>query len=184
MEQLISQNINYTLKISQRARRIRLAVHYDGGVVVTVPVGVRKRVVDKFVTEKANWIIKKLDYFQQFEGKIILKTSKADYLKRKEQARGFIENKVNYFNQFYNFEYNRICVKNQKTRWGSCSKKKNINFNYKVMFLPENMANYIVVHELCHLQELNHSYKFWDLVAETLPDYKNIKKEFKHKILF
>lgn len=177
------KNIDYTLKVSKRARRIRLAVYHDGGVVVTVPQGVHPKIVDKFLTEKASWIIKKLDYFKQVEGKIVLKTSKKDYLERKAEAFRFIEKKVKYFNKFYNFEYNRICVKNQKTRWGSCSKKKNLNFNYKIIFLPENMANYIVVHELCHLKELNHSYKFWNLVATTLPDYKNIKKEFKHKIL-
>ena len=119
-----------------------------------------------------------------YEGKIVLKTNKADYLKRKQEASIFIKDKVEHFNKLYNFEYNRICVKNQKTRWGSCSKKKNINFNYRVIFLPENMANYIVVHEICHLKEFNHSQKFWDLVAETLPDYKNIKKEFKYKVLF
>jgi len=87
--------------------------------------------------------------------------------------------KVAKFNKIYGFEYNKINIKNQKTRWGSCSKKGNLNFNYKIALLPERMAEYIVVHELCHLGEFNHSRKFWNLVAKTMPEYQEITEDLK-----
>lgn len=99
------------------------------------------------------------------------------YLEHKETARAFVTERVMHWNSFYNFEINRIAIRNQKTCWGSCSEHKNLNFNYKLLFLPEHLADYIVVHELCHLAELNHSPRFWNLVAQTLPDYKVHRKE-------
>ncbi len=72
---------------------------------------------------------------------------------------------------------------NQRTKWGSCSKKGNLNFNYKIALMPEKIADYIVVHELCHLKEFNHSRKFWNLVVKIIPDYLEIKKELKNKSL-
>jgi predicted metal-dependent hydrolase len=98
---------------------------------------------------------------------------------KREQARGFIENRINYFNKFYGFEINRIAIKNTRTRWGSCSSKGNLNFNYKIIYLKPALADYLLVHELCHLGELNHSKKFWALVAKTIPDYNKINKELK-----
>lgn len=98
---------------------------------------------------------------------------------KKEEARIFVKNRLAYFNQFYQFPIKRVAIKNQKTRWGSCSSKGNLNFNYKVKYLPAAFADYIIVHELCHLQELNHSKKFWALVAKTVPDFKQINKAVK-----
>ena len=89
------------------------------------------------------------------------------------------QKKVLKFNKIYKFKYNKINIKNQKTRWGSCSVKGNLNFNYKIALLPEKLAEYIVVHELCHLGEFNHSYKFWKLVEKTIPDYLEIKEDLK-----
>ncbi|PIP23438.1 MAG: hypothetical protein COX90_01110 [Candidatus Nealsonbacteria bacterium CG_4_10_14_0_2_um_filter_38_17] len=71
-------------------------------------------------------------------------------------------------------------MKNQKTRWGSCFKKGNPNFNYKIALLSQRLADYIVVHELCHLGELNHSQKSWNLVAKAVPDYPEIRDELKN----
>lgn len=101
------------------------------------------------------------------------------FLNNKEKARGIINSRIGYFNGFYNFPFNRISIKNQKSRWGSCSKKGNLNFNYKIIFLSQKHFDYVLVHELCHLKELNHSKRFWDLVKETIPDYKEIRRDFK-----
>ena len=99
------------------------------------------------------------------------------YLKHKELARDFVHDRIEYWNEFYQFDYGRIAIRNQKTCWGSCSSLGNLNFNYKMMFLPEHLADYVIVHELCHLQEFNHSQAFWDLVGEALPNYKSLREE-------
>lgn len=104
-----------------------------------------------------------------------------DYLKYKNQAATLVKNRLEYFNLIYNFKYNRIVIRNQKTRWGSCSRKGNLNFNYKIVLLPPKAADYIIVHELCHLGEFNHSRNFWNLVTQTVPDYKDIRRSLKKK---
>lgn len=97
--------------------------------------------------------------------------SNAQYLKYKEQARTLVENRISEFNKFYNYKINRIAIRNQRTRWGSCSKSGNLNFNYKLALIPESLADYVIVHEICHLGEFNHSKNFWSLVEKTIPDY-------------
>jgi predicted metal-dependent hydrolase len=109
------------------------------------------------------------------------KGSKSEYLKYKNQALELVRNKLEYFNKFYNFKYNKVTVRNQSTRWGSCSKSGNLNFNHKLALLPENLVDYVVVHELCHLGEFNHSKNFWDLVARTVPDFKERRQELRIK---
>ena len=99
--------------------------------------------------------------------------------KKREQARRFVENRIRYFNSFYGFKINRVAIKNTKTRWGSCSSKGNLNFNYKIIYLRPALADYLIVHELCHLGELNHSRRFWILVSKTIPDYIKINKELR-----
>lgn len=99
------------------------------------------------------------------------------YLKHKEEARALVKARLEYYNSFYNFTYKRISIKNHRSRWGSCSKKGNLNFNYRIALLSPDLADYIVVHELCHLGEFNHSKSFWMLVARTLPDWPRRRKE-------
>lgn len=72
----------------------------------------------------------------------------------------------------YSIEYNKIRVKDTKSRWGSCSVRKNLNFNWRLIMAPEDILEYIVIHETAHLTELNHSQKFWKIVNERCPDYK------------
>ena len=99
----------------------------------------------------------------------------ADYLKYKKEAGILAKERLEYFNTIYNFKYNRITIRNQKTRWGSCSKKGNLNFSYKIALLSPKIADYIIVHELCHIGEFNHSKNFWNLVEKTMPDYKELR---------
>jgi predicted metal-dependent hydrolase len=118
---------------------------------------------------------RKIIKFKRFPDK-----TRADYLKKREVARKFVLNKLAAFGPLYMFEYGRVSIKNQKTVWGSCSEKKNLNFNYRIIYLPEDLAEYIIVHELCHLKELNHSANFWNLVSITKPDYKNLRKRLRN----
>ena len=102
-----------------------------------------------------------------------------NYLKYKKDAEILVKQRLEYFNQFYNYKWGRVTIRNQKTRWGSCSKKGNLNFNYKIALLTPNQADYIIVHELCHLKEFNHSVRFWNLVAETVPDYREVRNSLR-----
>lgn len=107
------------------------------------------------------------------------RSSKEEYKKYKKQAKELAAWKLKMFNEAYGFSYKKISIRNQKTRWGSCSQKGTLSYNYKIVLLPEKHADYIIVHELCHLKEFNHSRRFWELVSKTVPDYKAIRKELK-----
>jgi len=93
-------------------------------------------------------------------------------LRRKKEARALVLERIAHFNQVYQHPIRRISIRNQRSRWGSCSQKGNLNFNYRVLKLPISLVDYIIVHELCHLREFNHSKRFWNLVGETLPDFE------------
>ena len=94
-----------------------------------------------------------------------------------ETARALVSTKLIEWNTLYQFSYSRVFIKNQKTRWGSCSSKRNLNFNYKIIYLPPHLVDYLIVHELCHLQHLNHGPAFWALVARALPNYAELRAE-------
>jgi len=170
------KGIRYTVKESDRAKRMRLAVYCDASVVVTVPRGVKTGLIEKLLREKQQWIENKISYFTKFKNKPITRYSEDDYRKYKSDAFVIAKERVEYFNQFYGFSYKAINIKNQKTKWGSCSVKKNLNFNYKIIFLPEAVRDYVIVHEICHLKELNHSRKFWNLIEKTIPELDEIKR--------
>ncbi len=105
------------------------------------------------------------------------------YHQYKHRALQQVRQLVKEMNEHYAFEYIDVRVKDMHTQWGSCSSDKRLNFNYRLYFLPRHLAEYIVVHELCHLQEMNHSRAFWQLVANRLPDYRLRQRELK-KLLF
>jgi len=95
-----------------------------------------------------------------------------------------ITDRVRHFNVHYDLPVRKIAIRNQKSRWGSCSKKGNLNFNYKLALMPAEIRDYIIVHEICHLKEFNHGRGFWNLVNETVPTYKEMRKKLReiHKI--
>ncbi len=105
------------------------------------------------------------------------KVATAKYEKHKEAARTLVHSKLAEWNAHYGFTYQRVAIRDQHSRWGSCSKKGNLNFNYRLALLPERLVDAVIVHELCHLKEFNHSKRFWDLMAETIPDHKTRKAE-------
>lgn len=177
-------NVSYKLKRSWRAKRLRLAVYCDGTVVITTPFGVDQSIVEKFFLDKKRWIQNKLQFFKNIDSRSIRSFSRKDYLENKEQALILVKERVEWYNALYGFSFNKVFIKNQKTRWGSCSNKKNLNFNYKIIFLPPKHRDYIIVHELCHLKEFNHSKRFWALVEKVFPDYRDIKNELRNQELF
>lgn len=107
-------------------------------------------------------------------------------LKRmKKEARVFVMEKLEYWKNFYaqnfsiHFKWNKVAIKDTKTRWGSCSSKKNLNFSYKILSLPPEGQDYLIVHELSHLIHMNHSKNFWDIVALGIPSHKDKRKLLK-----
>lgn len=95
---------------------------------------------------------------------------------RREQARAIITARVRHWAAVMDLSYNRIAIKDHRTLWGSCSRKRNLNFNWRLAAAPAEALDYIVIHELCHLREMNHSKKYWAHVAALCPDYKARRK--------
>ena len=113
------------------------------------------------------------------ELKPIEKLSMTEIHKLAELALKVISVKVKHYAGLMNVQYGRITIRNQKTRWGSCSSKGNLNFNCLLMLAPDEVVDYVVIHELCHLIEMNHSKAFWKQVEQMMPDYKKHRKWLK-----
>jgi predicted metal-dependent hydrolase len=95
-----------------------------------------------------------------------------DYLQKRELTRALINKRIKALAPICQVTIKRVFIKNQRRRWGSCSALGNLNFSYKLIYLPACLRDFI--HELCHLRELNHSQNFWNLVAEYCPEYKSL----------
>ena len=113
------------------------------------------------------------------ELKTIEKLSMTEIHKLADLALKVISVKVKHYAGLINVQYGRITIRNQKTRWGSCSSKGNLNFDCLLMLAPDEVVDYVVIHELCHLIEMNHSKAFWKQVELMMPDYKKHRKWLK-----
>ena len=130
-----------------------------------------------YLKKKEKWVLAQIEECSNRGAQSMLALgTREDYLQNKETARKFVQSRVKHFNSFYHFEYQRISIRNQRMRWGSCSGKGNLNFNYRIIFLTGEQADYLIVHELCHLEHLDHSKKFWRCVSQTIPNYKQLSK--------
>lgn len=172
--------VRYTLKRSSRSKSLRLGVSAESGVVVTAPRYVPKILIERFVRSNAGWIKQHLTHLKGASRKKKIQRRSA-YLKHKETARTVVHERLVHYSAIYGISYNMVRIGDQRTRWGSCSARGNLNFNYRIVFLTKKQADYIIVHELCHIQELNHSERFWRLVAREIPDHKVVRKQLKEK---
>lgn len=172
--------IEYTLKRSRRARALSVSVRHTGDVVVTLPWFMPAALADRFVSKKAEWILDAQERMhKRFANKVALKQSRTEYKKLKEVARKFIEERLDHFNREYCFSWSKIRITMSRSRWGSCSAKGSLSFSYSLIKVPPHLLDYVVVHELCHLKEMNHGPRFWTLVAKAMPDYLARRKELK-----
>jgi len=176
---VFDQTIHYTIRISERAQRLRVAVYADGDVVVTKPRKTSLELLKRFVESKKLWIQRKLEENKISPIQELQESSQEHFDQHKDRALELVKQKVNKWNNRYGYSFEEIAVKPLKSRWGSCSSKHNLSFNYKVIFLPEQLQDYVVVHEICHLKEQNHSQRFWRLVGKALPDYQDLNKFIK-----
>lgn len=175
----ILENFSIQLRRVRRSRHIRLSVGADGRVLLTYPFWVSQKTAQDFLLSKKEWLEEKWQELAILPDPCRRRGGREDYLKNKELARRLALKKLEHFNQFYGFNFTRLSIRDQRSRWGSCSKAGGLNFNYRLVFLPEELLDYIIVHELCHLKELNHSQSFWRLVAQTIPDYQARRKKLK-----
>lgn len=176
--------MEYSLKRNARTRRMSITINRFGGVVVKLPPRTPSLIAHMFVKSKELWILHHQAAMKtRLEDTTILDQSHQDFLQNKRTALKFLEERVKYFNEFYNFSIGTVHVGNQKSRWGSCTKTGNLSFNYGLIKIPQELADYVVVHELCHIKHFNHSKKFWGLVGTTLPNYKILRKELKEKYM-
>ncbi len=157
-------------------RRLSLTVLPGGKVVVTAPRGAESQ-VPAFVASHQAWLLKAR---KKMALAIALPVrSRESYLARREEVRAFVHARLQHFNVHYQLRYERVSIKYTRRMWGSCSKKGNLNFNYALIHLPQHLVDYVIVHELCHLKEHNHSPRFWALVAEMVPDYRVLRRELR-----
>jgi hypothetical protein len=177
---IAGKDFKYVLRKRSGVRSVRLSIHSDGSFAVSAPKWYPIYAINLFLKEKSDWILDKIKDID-FDGLLLRKNADQEkYKKYKETARLIIKERIEEFNMMYGFSINRVAIKNQKSCWGSCSQNKNLNFNYKVAFLEKELRDYVIVHELCHLQELNHSHKFWVLVAKTIPDFQSSRQKLRN----
>lgn len=167
--------------IRSSRKTMSIEIRPDLSVIVRVPMRTTDRQVRQFVTEKEDWIRKHLEKMQM---KMREQADREELTEKEvrelaDQALKVIPPKVEAFAGRLGVTYGRITIRNQKTRWGSCSAKGNLNFNCYLMQAPEEILDYVIVHELCHRLEMNHSPRFWALVSGVLPDYSDRRKWLK-----
>ena len=164
------------LRSHPRARSLRVRVHPGGRVSVTAPRRVSLATVESFLEHHRGWI-------ERARAKLSAQpapTPKADarklYALHKAAARRLAYAMIAKFAPLYGVRVRAVSIRDQKSRWGSCSRRGTLSFNYRIALLPEHLAAYIVVHELCHLLEFNHSERFWSHVARVVPEHRIYRK--------
>lgn len=164
----------YTLIRSSR-KTVSLQVKENGEIIVRAPFGIPERKIRNFVDKNRDWVKRRLEEVQE-------QRSRAHVITDKEREEGVkkalkvIPERVAYYAARMGVTYHRITIREQKTRWGSCSKAGNLNFNWKLVLMPPEILDYVVVHELAHRKQMNHSPAFWAEVAKEIPDYQNRRK--------
>ena len=152
----------------------QIQVKADGSVVVRAPKRMPERDIMRFVSEKEEWIerMQRKTAEARDRAESVEPLTGDDIEALADRALEYIPERVAHFAPLVGVRYGGITIRNQKTRWGSCSGKGNLNFNCLLMLTPPDVIDYVVVHELCHLKEMNHSPRFWAEVERVLPDYK------------
>ena len=168
--------MQYTIIRSSR-KTLSIQITPEGQVLVRCPNRFPEREVRAFVENKRQWIESHLQKVQQRPE--IPRLSPGELRQLAQQAAKLLPERTAYFAPKVDVTYGRIAIRAQRTRWGSCSSKGNLNFNCLLMLAPPEVQDYVVVHELCHRKEMNHSARFWQEVERVLPDYRTQRKWLK-----
>lgn len=165
-----------------RSRRKTISVELkDGEVIVRAPNRMPKREISAFVEKHADWINKQQAKWREQQVRLdaVEKLTEAEIAALYEQAKAYLPERARHYADLLGVSFGRITIRCQRTRWGSCSAKKNLNFNCLLMLTPPEVIDSVVAHEVCHLREMNHSARFYALVTEIYPDYHRCNKWLK-----
>lgn len=168
--------MNYEIIRSKR-RTVSLQVKLDGRIVVRAPLHTSEKAINDFVIKHADWIKKKQDLVKAVQDTEDFDENEVKELKAR--LKEIIAPILEYYSEKMGVSYDKFSINSAKSRFGSCSSKKTLNFSYRLMLYPYEAIEYVCVHELAHLREMNHSKKFWSIVEAYLPDYKARKKLLK-----
>lgn len=178
-----NQRILMNVKVIKSNRKtISIQINPDLSVTLRVPLRISKRDIEKILEEKRDWIekhIEKVKAGNEARDEGTQRLSVEELKSLADRAFAYIPSRVRHFAPLVGVSYGRITIRNQKTRWGSCSGKGNLNFNCLLMLTPPEVIDYVVVHELCHRKEMNHSKRFWGEVEKVIPNYKEMEKWLK-----
>ena len=169
--------------IRSKRRTISIEITPEAEVIVRAPYYASVSEINKLIGEKSDWIhkhLQKMSDRQKNKAEAPSQELTAQDIKLLiTRAKRIIPQRVRYYADIMGVTYGRITIRMQKSRWGSCSSKGNLNFNCLLMRTPDEIIDYVVVHELCHLKEMNHSPRFWAEVEKIFPDYKERRKWLK-----
>ena len=171
--------------IRSNRKTVAIQVNSDLSVTVRAPRSVSEKDIEEILKKKEAWISKHIEKIKEtkerFEAEPTEKLTREKVIALADEALKVIPERVEYFAKVIGVTYGKITVRNQKTRWGSCSSKGNLNFNCLLMLAPPEVLDYVVVHELCHRKQMNHSKAFWLEVEKVLPNYKEVRKWLKEE---
>lgn len=169
--------------IRSKRRTISIQVNSDLSVTVRAPEKIKQKDIERILEEKEAWIKKHIERIaskkEQYDAMGMKSLSDEELMELADKAVAYIPERVKYFAEIIGVDYGRVTVRNQKTRWGSCSSKGNLNFNCLLMLTPVEIIDYVVVHELCHRKEMNHSKAFWNEVEKVFPEYRSAERWLK-----
>ena len=168
--------MNYEIIRSKR-RTVSLQVKLDGRIVVRAPLHTSEKAINDFVIKHVDWIKKKQDLVKAVQDTEDFDENEVKALKAR--LKEIIAPILEHYSEKMGVSYDKFSINSAKSRFGSCSSKKTLNFSYRLMLYPYEAIEYVCVHELAHLREMNHSKKFWAIVEAYLPDYKARKKLLK-----
>lgn len=171
--------IQVPFEIIRSARKtMALQIAQDGHLVMRLPRSLPEKEALEFAKRHELWIVRNYRKVAELaqEQRIY---SEDEIYAHVDKLCPVLEHRVSYYASLMGVTYGRITIRNQRTRWGSCSAKGNLNFNWKLSLLPDELLDYVIVHELAHRLEMNHSERFWVQVERILPDYKERRRRLK-----
>lgn len=174
--------------IKSRRKTYSITLEADGTLTLRTPLSMSSRRAKQLLSEKENWIIQKYTALQKKKAALqkqlagnplyaLTETEKKALEKRlRKDARLYFEKRAAHYAQLLGVSYGSLTIRGQKTRWGSCSGRGNLSFNWRLMLAPPQVADYVAAHEVCHLKHMNHSPAFWQTVEQVFPGYRECRK--------